>query len=174
MIAVAICVPHTARVPRMMSPEAPLKTRHLFPSLTGQSTQQHQDHSSERHGTHPTGQTVRGDTTLPLQVHGKLSQVGTAEWRKMGPEARKHIRQRHPRFLRFGLGNNISPSSSPQVRTTVPTQPWPSRATGLPSPRAPNPTSTRDLLPSGRQENKDRAYINLYTWGAGAFNFNKT
>lgn len=128
MIAVAICVPHTARVPRMMSPEAPLKTRHLFPSLTGQSTQ-HQDHSSERHGTHPTVQTVRGDTTLPLQVHRKLSQVGTAEWRKMWPEARKHIRQRHPRFLRFGLGNNISPSSSPQVRTTVPTQPWPSRAT---------------------------------------------
>lgn len=125
MITVALCVPHTARVPRMMSPEAPLKTRHLFPSLTGQSTQQHQDHSSESHGTHHTEQTVRGDTTLPLQVHGKLSQVGTAEWRKMGPEARKHIRQHHPRFLRFGLGNNISPSLSPQVRTAVPTQPWP-------------------------------------------------
>lgn len=97
----------------------------------------------------------------------KASQVGTAEWRKTGPEAAKHIRQCDPRVLRFGLGNNISPSLSPQVRTAVPTQPWPSRAMGLPSPRAPNPTSTRDLLPSGRRENKDQAYINLYTWGAG-------
>lgn len=33
-ITVTLCVPHTAQVPRMVSPEAPLKTQHLFPSLT--------------------------------------------------------------------------------------------------------------------------------------------
>lgn len=167
MITVALCVPHTARVPRMMSPEAPLKTRHLFPSLTGQSTQQRQDHSSESHGTHHTGQSEGHHSSLAGPR--TASQVGTAEWRKTGPEATKHIQQRDPRVLRFGLGNNMSPSVSPQVRTAAPTQPWPSRAMGLPSPRAPNPTSTRDLLPSGRPGIHKSLHM-----GGGAFNFNKT
>lgn len=33
-ITVTLCVPHTAQVPRLMSPEAHLQTRPLFPSLT--------------------------------------------------------------------------------------------------------------------------------------------
>lgn len=54
-ITVTLCVPHTAQVPRMMSPEAPLKTRHLFPSLTDPRYLPH-SHTSLSTGGHDNSQ----------------------------------------------------------------------------------------------------------------------